>query len=249
MTRVGEALKRKFGPLPAWAWAGIALVAVLFYRRYKGQQDSMGGAVSPISPVGELQGSDQPKRDPVVLQPGESVYDPETGKTTGGGGNDGTEGPPGPQGPPGPAGTPAPRPKRKPPIRKPKPKTGHHPRKPVPHPQHPKRKAVPSSRKLSTIRDNLRKKVSKPAARQGAHPAAPHKAVKNRASVKTPASVPERSRATMPPSAALRQRVAPARVIDHSQQKSVARPAVAKHTPPPPPKPAPKKVVPPKKRK
>lgn len=82
MTDIRRALVRKFGPLPAWAWAGILGGALFLYRRSAdlraGVPASGGSATAPgiSDETGE-------RRDPVTLDPGQGVYDPETGKLTG----------------------------------------------------------------------------------------------------------------------------------------------------------------------
>jgi hypothetical protein len=89
MGRIKQALTRKLGPLPAWAWAGVLLGAVLVYRRYTG-----GGRALVNNTGTPTDNTSAPDRqEPVVLSPGESVYDPNTGQLLGGGpaGGDGAD--------------------------------------------------------------------------------------------------------------------------------------------------------------
>lgn len=92
--RLKSALTRKFGPLPAWAWAALLGGAYYFYRKYSAAASGTGtGSVAPVAPT------PQPGQ---LLQPGESYYDPNTGALTtapgggsgsdssGGGGTDGS---------------------------------------------------------------------------------------------------------------------------------------------------------------
>lgn len=75
---IGTALRRKLGPFPVWVWA-IAGGGVLYLLRAQGY---FGSRVE----TGEtLQPSQADAREPqaqVPLQPGESVYDPNTGGLT-----------------------------------------------------------------------------------------------------------------------------------------------------------------------
>lgn len=71
MSRVGEALKRKIGPLPAWAWTLIAGVGIYLYRRSHASVTGTGtGSVAP-TPV--------TPQDSTTLDPGQSLYDPNSG--------------------------------------------------------------------------------------------------------------------------------------------------------------------------
>ncbi len=76
MDNVKNALTRKLGPLPVWAWAIIAGIGVWYYRnRMSGStasQQSLQDDLSQTSPM--------PPQDPIPLDPGESVYDPNTGQ-------------------------------------------------------------------------------------------------------------------------------------------------------------------------
>ena len=80
---VGASLKRKVGPLPVWGWAILAGV-ILYYVRNR-------GAGSATAAVAQQQASttDQQPQSPVVLAPGETVYDPNTGYLSGGSGGGG----------------------------------------------------------------------------------------------------------------------------------------------------------------
>ena len=90
MTRIKEALTRKFGPLPAWAWLLMLFGAVYYYRKHYGTAATTT-ASTPTATTNT--GSDQP---PITLDPGQSVYDPGTGALTtapgGGGSTDATGG-------------------------------------------------------------------------------------------------------------------------------------------------------------
>lgn len=67
--KISNALTRKIGPLPAWAWLlGLALV-LYYYRKMKGGSSSSLSTTAP-----------QDTQSPVTLEPGESVYDPNTGE-------------------------------------------------------------------------------------------------------------------------------------------------------------------------
>lgn len=78
LSRVREALTRKFGPLPAWAWAILAAAGIFIWRSRTGQY----AAVTAAEGDGEVPEAREP-REPVSLSPGESVYDPETGNLVG----------------------------------------------------------------------------------------------------------------------------------------------------------------------
>ena len=72
---IKRSLTRKLGPLPAWAWLLLFGVGVWYYRR------KMSPAASAYSGTGT--GSVAPASGPpqaqVPLEPGQSVYDPNTG--------------------------------------------------------------------------------------------------------------------------------------------------------------------------
>lgn len=88
MNKIKNALTRKLGPLPAWAWAMLLFGAVYFYQKYHSSTAS-GTGTGSVSPT---PATPQPQ---TVLQPGESVYDPNTGALTtapGGGGSGDTTG-------------------------------------------------------------------------------------------------------------------------------------------------------------
>jgi hypothetical protein len=81
---------RKFGPLPAWAWAAIGAVALVIVRRSPSLGAGLGGGSAGARPVTDATSPDTsdgtagpPSRDPVTLQPGESVYDPNSGELHG----------------------------------------------------------------------------------------------------------------------------------------------------------------------
>lgn len=88
---VKRALTRKFGPLPAWAWALIAVAALYYYRKYRGGTGVVSG--TGTGSVGPAPSTPQAQ---TTLQPGESVYDPNTGAlvtapgSSGGNGGSGT---------------------------------------------------------------------------------------------------------------------------------------------------------------
>lgn len=77
---IGAALRRKLGPLPVWIWAIIGGV-IVYWMRSKGYFSGVLGSGS--TQTGEaLQPSQRnatPPQAQVPLQPGESVYDPNTG--------------------------------------------------------------------------------------------------------------------------------------------------------------------------
>lgn len=80
---IGNSLKRKLGPLPVWAWAVIAGIALYVIR------SRQAPSAQAVSAAQQQNQSDIPPQAPVVLSPGESVYDPNTGYMSGGGGNSG----------------------------------------------------------------------------------------------------------------------------------------------------------------
>lgn len=88
MNKITSALTKKWGPLPAWVWLFGGGLVYYLYRKYSTTASGTGtGSVGP-APV-----TPQPQ---TVLQPGESVYDPNTGALTtapgGGGSTDGSGG-------------------------------------------------------------------------------------------------------------------------------------------------------------
>jgi len=72
---IKKSLTRKIGPLPVWAWALFGFAGVWYYRNKLGGMYSGTGTGS----VGPTPTTPQPQ---TTLQPGESVYDPNTGTLT-----------------------------------------------------------------------------------------------------------------------------------------------------------------------
>lgn len=86
MDKIKNALTRKFGPLPAWAWFGLLAVGVYYYRYKMSGGAASGTGTGSVAPTG-LQ----------ALAPDQSYYDPGSGDMfttppTGGGGGDGSSG-------------------------------------------------------------------------------------------------------------------------------------------------------------
>jgi hypothetical protein len=78
IANVRNALTRKFGPLPAWAWLGLLAIVVYLFRR------SRGTVAAPTETQDTTSSeADKTTPEPVVLQPGESVYNPATGQLVG----------------------------------------------------------------------------------------------------------------------------------------------------------------------
>lgn len=77
---IRTAFTRKFGPLPAWAWLTILAGVVYLWRKRAAGTGTTGGATTDTS-TADLTPPDP--QDPVVLQPGESVYNPSTGELIG----------------------------------------------------------------------------------------------------------------------------------------------------------------------
>ena len=79
MSDVKQALQRKLGPLPAWAWALIGGIALYVYR----SRHAVTGAstAAPDTTAGGT-GTDTGSTpgDVTTLQPGESAYNPATGQ-------------------------------------------------------------------------------------------------------------------------------------------------------------------------
>ena len=81
---IKDSLTRKIGPLPAWAWAIIAFGGVWWYRSRTPMASGTGtGSVGPAPAT---------PQDQTTLQPGESVYDPNTGTLSTAPGSAGTNG-------------------------------------------------------------------------------------------------------------------------------------------------------------
>lgn len=79
MTDISTALKRKLGPLPAWAWALIGGVGLYWYRNRSGS--SVAGGTTASTVTGQIADQTQSGgQAPIPLGPGESVYDPNTGQ-------------------------------------------------------------------------------------------------------------------------------------------------------------------------
>lgn len=205
--RVGEALTRKLGPLPAWAWFGGLAGGAYLYQRRGGKSATVLSATSPD--LGDGNAGMLPGQ---TLDPGQSYYDPNTGKLVtapNGGGDvrldDPPNPPPEPSPEPGPSQKPPPAGKRKAKLKLPGVKR---PAKPKGHPA---KRGHPG--------------LHLPAQRGKATKPAP-KAVKPRGhAAPNKAAAPTRGRAPMPRPPALRQRPAAALVIHHSQQKVGPNPA------------------------
>lgn len=75
--RARQALTRKLGPLPVWAWAAIGGAAIYVYRT---RRELATGSTGITPSVTDQTSGGQA---PVVLQPGESAYDPNTGQLVG----------------------------------------------------------------------------------------------------------------------------------------------------------------------
>jgi hypothetical protein len=89
---IGGSLTRKLGPLPVWVWA-IAGFGLVWYYRNK----LSAGSVATGTGTGSVAPAPTTPQAQQVLQPGESVYDPNTGTMTtapGGGGVTDTTVPP-----------------------------------------------------------------------------------------------------------------------------------------------------------
>lgn len=101
MGNVKASLKRKFGPLPVWAWALIAGAALYVYRTRRAI-GSASNAASLDATSPDIQDMSGSRLDPVTLEPGQSAYDPNTGQlvsaapeqmdTSGGAGGAGSDG-------------------------------------------------------------------------------------------------------------------------------------------------------------
>lgn len=83
---ISGSLTRKLGPLPVWAWAILAGV-IIYYMRNRGGATS--GPSSSQLAAAQTAAADQTPQAPVVLAPGETVYDPNSGNLLGGSSNSG----------------------------------------------------------------------------------------------------------------------------------------------------------------
>ncbi len=81
---IKNSLTKKLGPLPAWAWLLITGVAIYLYRKHEASSSSASTTAAATTTTDT--------NPPVVLSPGESIYDPATGGlTTAPGGGSGSE--------------------------------------------------------------------------------------------------------------------------------------------------------------
>lgn len=244
MSEIKVALQRKFGPLPAWAWALIAGAAIYVYRTRKAIGTTDNAANLDANTPG-ITDNTSAGRDPLTLSPGESVYDPASGQLIGTAPEQQPGATPEPQSPitldPGQAvydpstgslltNPKAPtKPKAKPKPkgkRKPKPKGKHQPVKPVRKPGHGKKKPRAMGKLVSTGRgkgllSSLRRATPKARTRG--------------ASATHPSGKP-RVRAKHVNTPALRQRPAAQKVVHPGTQKVGPHPASqprAQHAPTP----------------
>lgn len=73
MRNIGESLKKKIGPLPAWAWILGFGVLVWYYRNKLSGGSVSGTGTGSVAPT-------TPTPQPITtLAPGEAAYDPNTG--------------------------------------------------------------------------------------------------------------------------------------------------------------------------
>lgn len=72
LDNIKTALSRKLGPLPAWAWLILFGVGVWYYRNHL-------SSVSSGTGTGSVAPAPTDPQSQVTLEPGESVYDPNTG--------------------------------------------------------------------------------------------------------------------------------------------------------------------------
>lgn len=92
MSDIQRALARKFGPLPAWAWAIIGGGSLYYYRNKTGSASKIAtGSTSSTVPAPNVTDNTGAGQSPIPLAPGESVYDPNTGQLIGNGSNGSTE--------------------------------------------------------------------------------------------------------------------------------------------------------------
>lgn len=78
MSDVKRALTRKFGPLPAWAWALVAAVGLYYYRSRSSSSTAAAAQAATSTPTVSDQTGGTPQA-PIPLDPGQSVYDPNSG--------------------------------------------------------------------------------------------------------------------------------------------------------------------------
>lgn len=81
LNQIKTRLTNKLGPLPVWAWAAITGAAIYVYRVRKGT----AAALVDNTGIPTDTTTAATPRDPVTLQPGEQVYDPNTGQLVGAG--------------------------------------------------------------------------------------------------------------------------------------------------------------------
>jgi hypothetical protein len=81
VSNVRQALTRKLGPLPVWAWALIAGIGLYMYRARHAPMTGADAASVDTTAPDQTDASGQ--QDPVTLDPGQSVYDPNTGQLQG----------------------------------------------------------------------------------------------------------------------------------------------------------------------
>jgi hypothetical protein len=78
VSNVRQALTRKLGPLPVWAWALIAGIGLYMYRARHAPMTGADAASVDTTAPDQTDASGQ--QDPVTLDPGETAYDPNTGQ-------------------------------------------------------------------------------------------------------------------------------------------------------------------------
>lgn len=82
MDKIKDALTRKIGPLPAWAWLGIFGIGYYYYKNHIANNSTSATQASSTVTTPTPQ-------SPITVSPGDSVYNPNTGTLTtapGGGG-------------------------------------------------------------------------------------------------------------------------------------------------------------------
>lgn len=231
MNNVKQSLTRKLGPLPVWAWALIFGAALYIYRSRKALTGGASSALTSATDTstGTGTGSGGTPADPVTLQPGESVYDPNTGQLLGASPGQQAPTPPGDPIPidpgfgvydPGDPGAgvrtapptikPPTKQRRKPPHRTPKPKGGARKHKSVRKPTHGKSRNRSAAKLLDTVRRKARPQTRAKTKTRG-KPATP----KNR--TRTPVKTV--------PTPAIRQRTAAPKIVHPDTQRVAPHPA------------------------